>query len=212
MKDHFLGIPFYRFYYKRPKEIFDLARRLKFNPTNTTNCIWEGVKDDGLSGSDLHKLPAFGNFFEWVQECLDEVATDLKMTTPLRANAAWAHLNRPGEHLYLHNHNNCFVSSNYYVSGSSEDHTVWYYPNPYYEKTNMYPGGEILNEEEEDIKYSLVHKEPTEPGKYIVFPPTIPHKSECNSSSGDRITLAADAFPTGLVNRGGTSRLMVNVL
>ena len=76
MKDHFLGIPFYRFYYKRPKEIFDLARRLKFNPTNTTNCIWEGVKSDGLSGSDLHKLPAFGNFFEWVQECLDEVAAD----------------------------------------------------------------------------------------------------------------------------------------
>ena len=75
-----------------------------------------------------------------------------------------------------------------------------------------YPGGEIKDESQEDIKYSLVHKEQTEPGKYIVFPPTIPHESECNTSNSDRITIAADAFPSGLINRGGTSRLKVNVL
>ena len=212
MKDHFLGIPIYRFYYNNPEEILDLVKTLEFVPTNTTNCIWEGVKHDGLSGSDLHKVSLFKDFFGWIQNCLDEVAVDLGMTTPLKVNAAWAHLNRPGEHLYLHNHNNCFVSINYYVSWSKYDHTVWYLPNPYFEKTNMYPGGEIKDESQEDIKYSLVHKEPTEPGKYIVFPPTIPHESECNTSNSDRITIAADAFPSGLINRGGTSRLKVNVL
>ena len=76
----------------------------------------------------------------------------------------------------------------------------------------MYPGGGIEDESQEDIKYSLVHKEPTEPGKYIVFPSTIPHESEPNTSEEDRITIAADASLTGLINRGGTSRLMVNVL
>lgn len=212
MKDHFLGIPFYRFYYENPEEILYSLKRLTFNADNTTNCIWQGVKDDGLSGSDLHKLPQFKGFFEWVQECLDEVAVDMGMQCKLKVNSAWAHLNRPGDYFYLHNHNNCFLSSNYYASGSNKDHTVWYHPNPYFDKTNMYPGGGIEDESQEDIKYSLVHKEPTEPGKYIVFPSTIPHESEPNTSEEDRITIAADASLTGLINRGGTSRLMVNVL
>ena len=60
--------------------------------------------------------------------------------------------------------------------------------------------------------YELVHEEPTEPGKYIVFHPTIIHESTPNTSNEDRITMACDAFPDGLINKGATSRLNVRLL
>ena len=106
------------------------------------------------------------------------------------------------------NHSNCFVSSNYYVSGHPRDKTVWYKNNPYFETSNIYPCGDY----DDSYKYELVHEEATEPGKYIVFHPTIIHESQPNSSIHDRITMACDAFPDGLSNKGATSRLNVKIL
>ena len=45
-----------------------------------------------------------------------------------------------------------------------------------------------------------------------MFPPTITHRSTPNTSNEDRITIAANAFPTGVINAGGVSRLHVEVL
>ena len=58
----------------------------------------------------------------------------------------------------------------------------------------------------------LKHQEPTEPGKFIVFPPTIRHRATPNQSEEDRITIAANAFPDGLINATGVSHLNVQVL
>ena len=207
MKTYMMGIPIYRFYYDKVDEIHDKFKKLNWI-RQESNYIWEGVVDDGKTGSDLHKLPQFQEFFGWIHECLAEVSKDMGMQNKLKVNSAWANLNKKGDKFHLHNHNNCFVSSNYYVSGSPRDKTVWYKPNPYFETSNIYPCGDY----DDSTKYELVHEEPTEPGKYIVFHPTIVHESTPNTSNEDRITMACDDFPDGLINKGATSRLNVRLL
>ena len=211
-KDFALGIPFYRFYYEESKvdSILQNLKDLEYR-NNDTNWIWTGVKEDGVSGSDLYKLPQFKELFEWMHKCLDEVAKDMRLTSKLIINSAWANLNTPGDYFYNHTHANCFVSSNYYASGSSNDKTIWVIENPYFHGTNIRPCGNWYGEDSEKT-YFLVHEEATEPGKFIVFPPMITHRATPNTSNEDRITIAANAFPTGVINGGGVSRLHVEVL
>ena len=80
-----------------------------------------------------------------------------------------------------------------------------------FDKTNIYPMTHNSPEEYENL-YKLVYEEPTVPGRFIVFPPTIMHRSTPNKENCDRITLAANWFPTGLVNSGGVSHLKVKVM
>ena len=211
-KDFVLGIPFYRFYYDESKVDFILQnlKDLQYRH-NDTNWIWTGVKEDGVSGSDLYKLPQFKELFDWMSKCLDEVAKDMRLTSKLVINSAWSNLNKPGDYFYTHTHANCFVSSNYYASGSSNDKTVWMMENPYFHGTNIRPCGNSYDEEDQKT-YFLVHEEATESGKFVVFPPMIAHHATPNTSNEDRLTIAANAFPTGVINAGGVSRLHVEVL
>ena len=211
-KDFVLGIPFYRFYYDESNVDFILQnlKDLQYRH-NDTNWIWTGVKEDGVSGSDLYKLPQFKELFDWMSKCLDEVAKDMRLTSKLVINSAWSNLNKPGDYFYTHTHANCFVSSNYYASGSSNDKTVWMMENPYFHGTNIRPCGNSYDEEDQKT-YFLVHEEATESGKFVVFPPMIAHHATPNTSNEDRITIAANAFPTGVINAGGVSRLHVEVL
>ena len=104
-KDFALGIPFYRFYYDESKvdSILQNLKDLEYR-NNDTNWIWTGVKEDGVSGSDLYKLPQFKELFEWMHKCLDEVAKDMRLTSKLIINSAWANLNTPGDYFYNHTH------------------------------------------------------------------------------------------------------------
>tara|TARA_B100000073_G_scaffold137296_1_gene112680 strand:- start:3091 stop:3714 length:624 start_codon:yes stop_codon:yes gene_type:complete len=207
MKDSILGIPFYRFYYPHDiKEVEEACKRLNYRH-NDCNWIWDGVQLDGLAGSNLHRLPEFEILFNWIDECLREVADDIGMPNNLKINAAWTNLNKKGDYFYDHTHANCFVSSNFYVNGSPDVHTIWHLPNPWFNQTNIWPWGQWTEE-----KFFLTHKEPTEPGKYIVFPPMIRHRAEVNTSDEDRITIAANAFPDGFINASGVSHLHVKVL
>lgn len=207
MKDTFLGIPIYRFYYPGDRNgVLEACQRLNYR-SNDCNMIWDGVQLDGEVGSDLHTLPEFHKLFAWIDECLLEIAQDIGMTNKLKINASWSNLNKTGQFFYDHTHANCFLSSNYYVNGDSDTETVWHYPNPWYNQSNIWPWGEWTEE-----KYFIEHREPTEAGKFIVFPPTIRHRATPNQSQEDRITIAANAFPDGLTNATGVSRLNVKVL
>jgi len=207
VKDTFLGIPIYRFYYTGDRDaVHEECKRLTYRH-NGGNRIWDRVFLDGEGGSDLHTFPQFEDLFTWIDECLAEVASDIGMPNQLKINSSWANLNRKGDYFYDHTHANCFVSSNYYVNGGPETVTEWYLPNPWYSKSNIWPWGEWTEE-----KFFLKHEEPTEPGKFIVFPPTIRHRASPNLSEEDRITIAANAFPDGLINATGVSHLNVQVL
>ncbi len=72
-----LGIPFFRFdlgYSNRDKveDIFKILQALPYRP-NETNLIWEGVKLDGVGGSDLYNNQDLAYLFDWMQDCMAEV-------------------------------------------------------------------------------------------------------------------------------------------
>ena len=208
MKQEVLGIPFFKFDIN-PDKIEEIAKILTLLPwrENDTNLIWEGVSLDGQGGSDLYKNPDLAYLFDWMQDCMAEVCDEMGIANKLVCNAAWANLNKKGDWFYDHTHSNCFMSSNYFVSGNSGT-TKWYYPNPYYDKSNIWP----FNSKDWDDKFNLTHEEPTVPGRYMVFPPTIRHRATPNNGTCDRITVAANWFPTGIINSSGVSHLNIQVI
>ena len=207
-----LGIPFFRFdlgYSNKDKveDIFKILQALPYRP-NETNLIWEGVKLDGIGGSDLYNNPDLAYLFDWMQDCMAEVCDRMGIPNKMVCNAAWANLNKKGDWFYDHTHSNCFMSSNYFASGDATSVTKWYYPNPYYDKTNIWP----FDSKDYDDKFNLTHEEPTVPGRFIVFPPTIRHRATPNQKHDARITVAANWFPTGMINSSGVSHLNVSVI
>jgi len=207
-----LGIPFFRFDlgYSNTDKIEEIYKVLKALPYrfNDTNEIWEGVKLDGVGGSDLYNNPDLAYLFDWMQDCMAEVCDRMGIPNKMVCNAAWANLNNKGDWFYDHTHSNCFMSSNYFASGDATSSTKWYYPNPYYDKTNIWP----FDSKDYDDKFNLTHEEPTVPGRFIVFPPTIRHRATPNQKHDARITVAANWFPTGMINSSGVSHLNVNVV
>ena len=207
-----LGIPFFRFdlgYSNTDKieEIYRVLKALSYR-FNNTNEIWDGVKLDGEGGSDLYNNPDLAYLFDWMQDCMAEVCDRMGIPNKMVCNAAWANLNKKGDWFYDHTHSNCFMSSNYFASGDATSSTKWYYPNPYYDKTNIWP----FDSKDYDDKFNLTHEEPTVPGRFIVFPPTIRHRATPNQKHDARITVAANWFPTGMINSSGVSHLNVSVL
>jgi len=199
-KENILGIPIYRFYYDSDKieYIKDKILELKW-VKNPQNWMWSKVDD----GQNLHELPEFKDLFDWFHQCLDEVKADLKLTCDsLKIVSSWANLNQKGQSFHDHVHPNAFISSNYYVCGGEGSHTVWYVKNPYFEN-NIHPLDEDTN---------IYHYEPTEPGKFIVFPPHISHYSTDNVDDKNRITIAANVFPEGTISCGGVSRMKISIL
>ena len=207
-----LGIPFFRFDmgYSNTDKIEEIYKVLKALPYrfNDTNEIWDGVKLDGVGGSDLYNNPDLAYLFDWMQDCMAEVCDRMGIPNKMVCNAAWSNLNKKGDWFYDHTHSNCFMSSNYFASGDATSVTKWYYPNPYYAKTNIWP----FDSKDYDDKFHLTHEEPTVPGRFIVFPPTIRHRATPNQKHDARITVAANWFPTGMINSSGVSHLNVNVV
>jgi|TARA_B100000214_G_scaffold58083_1_gene37556 hypothetical protein len=208
MKSDVLSVPFYKFYYPEEKRdgVLQTLKGLSYRH-NDTNWIWDGVPLDGVGGSDLYNIPDLKDLFDWMQDCMAEIEEDMGITTNMVCNSAWANLNKTGEWFFDHTHSNCFMSSNYYASGDYNDVTHWVHPNPWFHYSNIWPCGAWTEE-----KYNLVHNEPTEAGKFIVFPPAIQHRALPNTSKDDRITIAANWFPTGLINASGVSHLNVKVI
>jgi uncharacterized protein (TIGR02466 family) len=198
-KDNILGIPIYRFYYSSEKinQVKEEILKLKWS-RNPQNWMWS----ESDNGGNLHDYSQFNELFDWFHQCLDDVKNDLKLTCDsLKIVSSWANLNEKGQSFHDHIHPNAFMSSNYYVSGGEGSHTVWHMKNPYFDN-NIYP-----LEGDTDI----YHYEPTEPGKFIIFPPHIFHYSTKNISDKKRITIAANIFPEGTISYGGVSRMKISI-
>jgi hypothetical protein len=197
-KDNILGIPIYRFYYSSEKmnQVKEEILKLKWS-RNPQNWMWA----ESDNGGNLHDYSQFDELFDWFHQCLDDVKNDLKLTCDsLKIVSSWANLNEKGQSFHDHIHPNAFMSSNYYVSGGEGSHTVWHMKNPYFDN-NIYP-----LEGDTDI----YHYEPTEPGKFIIFPPHIFHYSTKNILDKKRITIAANIFPEGTISYGGVSRMKIS--
>ena len=208
-KINVLGIPIYRFHYDKDKikYVNDELLKLEYH-SNPNNMMWSGIKEDG-SGINLHSLPQFKDLFNWFHECLNEVQKDMRLTCDkLKITSSWCNLNKPGQFFHTHRHPNCFMSSNYYASGRKEDKTIWYMDNPYFKNSNLQP---LSSDDVDQGALQLQYAEETEPGKYIIFPPSIDHYATKNTGLEDRITIAANIYPTGNISCGGVSNLKIEV-
>ena len=114
IEERVLGIPFFRFDLSdkdKVEEIFKIMQTLPYIP-NDTNYIWEG-------GADLYNNPDLRYLFDWMQDCMADVCDRMGIPNTMVCNSAWANLNKKGDWFYNHTHPNCFMSSNYYVSGTT---------------------------------------------------------------------------------------------
>jgi uncharacterized protein (TIGR02466 family) len=201
-KESILGFPIYRFHY--PENKFNQIEQINSDilmldwKRNPQNWMWA----DTEKGKNLHDLPKFFELFSWINDCLQEVKNDLNLTCDsLKIVSSWANVNLSGDGFHDHVHPNAFISSNFYVSGPKDSYTVWHKNNPYFDN-NIFPL---------DADTDIYHYEPTEPGKFVVFPPHFYHYSTPNTGTKERVTIAANVFPEGLISANGVSRMKIRI-
>lgn len=210
-KINVLGIPFYRFFYDKNKidGIVKKLEKLSYIQRRDSNFSF-AEKEILVNGRNLHQFEEFKEIFNWFDECLKQVKIDMSLTCDkLKICSSWANLNKPNQSFHTHAHPNSFISCNYYASGWEKDKTVWIMHNPYFRGSNLYPVGKDSFEKN---LFQIKHEEPTEPGKFIVFPSTIDHYAMPNTASVDRYTIAANVFPTGLISADSFSQIKIEVL
>ena len=101
-----------------------------------------------------------------------------------RIVAMWAIINKKNSYNVIHNHQNCYLSSAYYVKKPQNSGDITFF-DPTEAKTYRFP------EKERNTNYSTqtVTIKPEE-GDLLIFPSYLYHAVEINSSNEDRVVIS----------------------
>ena len=101
-----------------------------------------------------------------------------------RIVAMWAIINKKNSYNVMHNHQNCYLSSAYYVKKPQNSGDITFF-DPTEAKTYRFP------EKERNTNYSTqtVTIKPEE-GDLLIFPSYLYHAVEINSSNEDRVVIS----------------------
>jgi len=141
---------------------------------------------------DLHKVLDYPELMEWIQEHVEKYWKALKYSRHVTPEIVhmWSNLTPKGGNIIQHNHSPFEIAGSFYVDASpSQGSLVLIDPNemirgrlPYYESHESKQG-----------RFFFDHKVEPRPGKLVLFPGWLYHKTEQNPSDDPRIVLGLNA-------------------
>jgi uncharacterized protein (TIGR02466 family) len=142
--------------------------------------------------------PEFGEVKTWVEQCLQEVLTEMKYTFQIRVTQSWVNKSEKGMWHFAHTHSNSFISGILYLTPSTSKtwfscDSIWSPPNtllPFYSHAKNYS--------------ELIHKFPTTPGTLLLFPSSLTHSVNEHDLEDPRYSLSFNTFPFGTFGSAGT--------
>lgn len=141
---------------------------------------------------NLHIKPEYDFFFNWVQECLEELRIQRKYDCEgISFTSSWCnkyHANS-GEMHMPHKHSMSWYSGIYYIT----DGAPTMFDDPMTQRTSAQ-----IEVGRRDF-YPLFPVE-AEQGKLILFPGYVPHSTMSHRGLDDRWTIAFNTFPSGKIN------------
>jgi uncharacterized protein (TIGR02466 family) len=143
----------------------------------------------------LHKAGKFAKLHEWFEECLSSVKEEVQFACEkLTVTQSWANLTKTGQWHHKHIHQNSIVSGIYYLNDSNS-YTLFGLDNIWnYEKST---GGMIKLNYDDYETLSIIHKHKPVKGDLILFPSTLFHAVEQNTSHEERYSISFNSFANG---------------
>ena len=146
---------------------------------------WSILDNEKLS--DLKSL-ILNEFYIFKNEHMSYIHNDFKLTT------SWLTSTAPGDSCSFHNHCHCMYSGVLYIKAPKNSGNIVFDPHENY-RFDLKVG-------EYNINNSHSWWIPPEKGKLIFFDSTIYHKIEENKSNEERISLAFNFIPIGVMGVG----------
>jgi hypothetical protein len=162
------------------------ASLLKSEEWRTAENHYASTNTQVLAHESLKDLKA------WVKDCLQQVGEAEEFGDYEYAiTQSWGNWSNTGDWHHRHRHGNSILSGILYLTDSKAE--TWFsmasiWPPNFYE---VIMGGQYYPPEE------VIHKEPSEKGKLIVFPSTLDHSVNEHKGDEPRLTLSFNAVPTG---------------
>jgi len=173
--------------FESPGHILDAATEIAMTLPYRVN-QYNYTSDD----FDTRHLSAMVPIRKWIDECLDEVKSDLQFECEeIRTTIEWFNKSQKGMWHQAHTHDNSFLSGVFYLTPSEAE--TWFSI-----KSVFGPEYTLLNLIHPDNHY-IFHKNPTKVGKMIVFPSRLLHSVTAHTQAEPRYTMSFNAFPSGFV-------------
>lgn len=139
----------------------------------------------------LHNSENWKDLTEWSQKKVDEVVKDLGYTQMeyLKINLMWANKSEYLQWHHPHIHANSILSGIVYIQGDTG--STWFSRPSDYDIRSRY-----------DVRLpnpEIIHKQKPENGTLLIFPSTLMHSVDENTSPQDRITMSFNTFFKGTI-------------
>lgn len=156
---------------------------MEFRHSGTNHQSVETYVLDRSGWSDLKK---------WAHECITKVAEEEGLNThEWFITQSWVNLAAEGSWHKRHHHGNSLLSAILYLTDSPADTwfsvpTIW--PS---DLEHIFVNSFSTNPRE------IIHREPSQAGKLVIFPSKLDHSVSEHTGSSTRISLAFNAIPVG---------------
>ena len=162
--------------------ILELQKKDKKGNNRSNRGGWHSPNFDIVNpGPPINFINSFKDFLKHIIE--DEIGWEY-VPNKQRVVAMWAIINKKNSYNVMHNHQNCYLSSAYYVKKPQNSGDITFF-DPTEAKTYRFP------EKERNTNYSTqtVTIKPEE-GDLLIFPSYLYHAVEINSSNEDRVVIS----------------------
>lgn len=152
---------------------------------------------------DLDKNPDFTDLFSWFRTCLEEVRAAMQYDCEkLEITNSWFNVALANHNMYqnYHRHSMSMFSAVYYMTAGSE--TV--FEDPVIHRTQAQI--EVLRH-----NYNPFYKMVPEPGKLVIFPSWLYHRSLPHLENQDRYIISFNSLPTGKINHNLATDSKANI-
>jgi uncharacterized protein (TIGR02466 family) len=164
------------------EKILSLTKELPFRSNDNNQTSQDSYI---LNKPELHEVK------NWLEQCLQEVITEMKYTFQIRITQSWVNKSDKGMWHHTHKHPNSLISGIFYLTPSGS--TTWFScPDIWFSPEPLLPFYSHLS-----VSSEVIHKFPTTPGTLVLFPSSLTHSVNEHDLNEPRYSLSFNSFPFG---------------
>lgn len=152
---------------------------------------------------NLKSNEKFKNLFAWFEQCLDEIKKNKQYDCDkIKITNSWVNVSLANYNMYLgpHKHSMSFYSGIYYLTEGSTT-------------TFIDPFEQAIDTQLQVLKFNYHPEEKIvpEPGKLIIFPSNVYHKSDLHIANISRYVISFNTMPVGKINYNLATDSKINI-
>ena len=146
-----------------------------------------------------HVLEDHPQLQQEIQSHLDSYTTQLGYTSTTQITTSWLNIHKQHGHCQLHNHSNAIISGVVFITIPT-DSGKFLFKRSNSSNDKLFSMQVEMNTTEQSTQYTgMEYIIDPQPNTLLLFPSTLPHMVTPNNNTQDRLTLAFNVIPRGVI-------------